>query len=181
MNDLVRIRNDYETGLLNKNDYRLAVANKLKILKEIPAAMTDGIIEDIHISKESTVFSFVFSNGLRFKLSCNPAALIDFPEAFLAFPDIEFDEFKVMSRLIKNKDVIFDIGANVGWYSILYKKMFPDAKVYSFEPIPDTYSQLKKNILLNELDDSKLLNFGLSDNNGQVEFFIMQIFPEHLQ
>jgi FkbM family methyltransferase len=42
--------------------------------------------------------------------------------------------------------VVFDVGANCGWYSALVSRRFPDAKIYAFEPAPDLQSVLRMNI-----------------------------------
>jgi FkbM family methyltransferase len=49
----------------------------------------------------------------------------------------------------KKKEVFFDVGANIGLYSIYASKK--KCKVYSFEPSSNNFSSLVKNILLNDL------------------------------
>ena len=39
--------------------------------------------------------------------------------------------------------VIFDVGANAGQTARRFAKAFPEARVFSFEPVPGTYTQLK--------------------------------------
>jgi FkbM family methyltransferase len=46
--------------------------------------------------------------------------------------------------------VLYDIGANVGMYTI-YAAVMRDAKVYAFEPEALNYAELNKNIFLNDL------------------------------
>ena len=50
----------------------------------------------------------------------------------------------VKSILPENVEVIFDIGANRGQSIFLFKKWFPKAKLYSFEPNPKLFLELKK-------------------------------------
>ena len=50
-------------------------------------------------------------------------------------------------------DCLFDIGANLGLYSIYYAKKF-DAKVFSFEPSFKNLELLAKNIKLNSLQEN---------------------------
>ncbi|MEA1972954.1 MAG: FkbM family methyltransferase [Candidatus Cloacimonadota bacterium] len=62
---------------------------------------------------------------------------------------------------------VFDVGANIGNYTIMLNKNFKQAKVHSFEISDDTFLNLKKvcsdnNIILN--------NFGLSDNVGEITY-----------
>lgn len=65
-----------------------------------------------------------------------------------------------------DKDIIIDIGANIGWYATLLSKFSPNSvKVYAFEPDPLNYSLLKDNIKLNEV---KVIAYqqAVSDKNG---------------
>ena len=42
--------------------------------------------------------------------------------------------------------VIFDVGANVGQTAKRFKNAFPDARIYSFEPVASTFALLQKNV-----------------------------------
>lgn len=42
--------------------------------------------------------------------------------------------------------VIFDVGANIGVISALMANLYPDAKIYAFEPMPENYEILLKNV-----------------------------------
>ena len=66
-------------------------------------------------------------------------------------------------RSFKEKSVFYDIGANVGVYS-LYAAICCDAQVYSFEPESNNFQALMENIVTNNLQN-KILPFpiGISD------------------
>ncbi len=72
----------------------------------------------------------------------------------------------------KEKAVFFDIGANIGWYSIYFDKLFRDLEIHAFEPIPAAYEQFLKNMALNGSGPIHPHNLGLADRNGKVEFFV---------
>jgi FkbM family methyltransferase len=56
------------------------------------------------------------------------------------------DAFEVQYNLLSgNADCIFDIGANRGDTAKKYASLFNKAKIYAFEPFPDTYSKLLTN------------------------------------
>lgn len=66
--------------------------------------------------------------------------------------------------------VFFDIGANIGIYSIFYSQMH-QGHVYSFEPSVFNLRQLAKNISINELSERiTILSNPLSENTGIAEF-----------
>jgi len=49
-------------------------------------------------------------------------------------------------------------------------KFKPDAQIFSFEPIPETYSFLNSNIEINNLKNINSYNFGFSDVEGTFDF-----------
>lgn len=51
----------------------------------------------------------------------------------------------IKNFLTTNPNLIFDIGANVGGFSIALHKNFPTAQIHSFEPVKLTYDLLKNN------------------------------------
>lgn len=61
---------------------------------------------------------------------------------------------------------IIDIGAHHGSFS-LYAKYLPNCTFYSFEPFLLNYNLLIDNIKLNEIDNIKTFNIGLSDKIGK--------------
>lgn len=46
-------------------------------------------------------------------------------------------------------DVILDIGAHVGIVSCYLAKKWPEARIFAFEPIPDNYQRLRRNLAVN--------------------------------
>jgi FkbM family methyltransferase len=53
----------------------------------------------------------------------------------------------------------FDVGANIGMTTLLMSELFTE--VYSFEPVPSTFSILKENVERNKLPNVELFNVAL--------------------
>ena len=51
-------------------------------------------------------------------------------------------------------DVVLDLGAHVGVVSIYLAKLYPGIKVFAFEPVPENYERLVRNIEANGVQDS---------------------------
>jgi FkbM family methyltransferase len=70
--------------------------------------------------------------------------------------------------------VVFDIGANVGYYSLHWaSRLSPGGKVHAFEPVPSTYEKLIRNIALNGLDDVVRPNaMGIGDEAKAVTIYL---------
>ncbi|PSB17676.1 non-ribosomal peptide synthetase [Phormidesmis priestleyi ULC007] len=49
---------------------------------------------------------------------------------------------------VSNGDIVFDVGANIGMFSLLIHQQYPEAQIYAFEPIPPVYATLSKNSIL---------------------------------
>lgn len=70
------------------------------------------------------------------------------------------------TSLNKQNPTIIDCGSHIG-ISILYFKMnYPNAKIIGFEPNPQNFEILKKNIEVNKLKDVNLINAALFDRKG---------------
>ena len=69
-------------------------------------------------------------------------------------------------RSFKKKSIFFDIGANIGVYS-LYAALCSEAKVYSFEPESNNFQNLMENIIINKQEE-KILAFPIGISNETV-------------
>ena len=62
--------------------------------------------------------------------------------------------------------MIFDIGACSGAEGIYYARMFPNAKLHAFEPVPTNYSTVEKNLSQHPELNAEAHCIALSDRNG---------------
>ena len=93
------------------------------------------------------------------------------PYTAFSFDSYEKGDAVMLYKLIGEKDTIFDIGANIGWYSNHLAKEFPQSAIYSFEPIPGNFNMLSANTALNESANIHLNNFAFSDSIRTLEFY----------
>ncbi|HEY9768584.1 MAG TPA: FkbM family methyltransferase [Coleofasciculaceae cyanobacterium] len=73
---------------------------------------------------------------------------------------------------LKKNNTVFDVGANIGMFS-LYCCDLCDNKVniHAFEPIPQIFEVLQRNIQHFNLDEIKLYNYGISNRAKDAVFF----------
>jgi FkbM family methyltransferase len=72
---------------------------------------------------------------------------------------------------IKKGAVVYDIGANVGFYSLLASELVgAEGHVYAFEPLPRNVAFLKKHIALNHLENVTVIEAAVSDAGGEAYF-----------
>jgi len=87
--------------------------------------------------------------------------------------DLNFLLSLVREGLRLGKKIVFlDIGADLGKYSITigtcFKKYHQKIKIIAFEPDPNSYAILKKNIRINRLTNIQTHSIALSDRQGKI-------------
>lgn len=113
------------------------------------------------------------------------SAMFDMEEASLVHHDFRADlqsEQEIIQRLIESvdaDDVFFDVGANVGIYSLLIGDVLSTGMVISFEPHPDRVSVLRRNIDLNN-SAVEIRQIALSDESGEMELVSSGSTRHHL-
>jgi FkbM family methyltransferase len=92
---------------------------------------------------------------------------------------IEIAESEIFIKLLQHisttssNPVIYDIGANTGYYSLLTTSTLKSATVHAFEPIPNYVAQINANLALNQVDSRVTVHtIGLSDTNGTAELHL---------
>lgn len=91
----------------------------------------------------------------------------------LSLEKFEDDETKVIKNLVKKGDVVLDIGANIGYYTLMFARLVgPKGRVYAFEPEPENFRILRKNVAVNGYKNVVLVNKAVSDITGKAELTV---------
>lgn len=86
------------------------------------------------------------------------------------YTEIFEDEVYLQHGITLNDgDCVFDVGANIGFFTLFVHKKCKKACVYAFEPIPSTFNILRTNLDLNNIE-AHLFKCGLSDKIEEVKF-----------
>ncbi len=87
--------------------------------------------------------------------------------------EAEISELLIRNLVLSAGDVILDVGANIGWYSLLISRFEnPDISIHSFEPDPDNYACLVHNLELNKAHNVHAHVMGVSDVTGTKTLFL---------
>lgn len=82
----------------------------------------------------------------------------------------EADDMAFVLHFLRDGDTFYDVGANIGSYTLLAAAAGVK-QIVSFEPSPATCERFEKNMLLNRLSDSVVLQrCALGNENGEVRF-----------
>lgn len=86
----------------------------------------------------------------------------------------EWEEREWLFTHLKADDVFFDIGANIGLFTVLAAEKCSNGRVVAFEPTKDTYALLDENVQLNNSPKNiQLINAAASDTNGTQDIFVL--------
>jgi FkbM family methyltransferase len=84
----------------------------------------------------------------------------------------EQNKQQILTEEVELGSVFYDVGANVGIYSLLCSLLVGNGKVYAFEPMPRNLAYLRKHLKLNHARNVEILPFAISDKIGQAQFEI---------
>jgi len=77
-------------------------------------------------------------------------------------------ETKLLKQEIRKGDTVIDIGASIGYYTLLFSRLVGEnGRVFAFESNPDDFDLLKKNVLLNDYKNIIVENKAVSNRNGE--------------
>lgn len=78
-----------------------------------------------------------------------------------------------IASALREGDTFIDVGANVGYYSLLAARIVgKSGRVFAVEPSPTIFSTLRNNVYLNMADNILLHNCAASDRAGEVRVFL---------
>ncbi len=93
--------------------------------------------------------------------------------ATVYFNMIEPMQTKLFAETINKGDVLFDVGANVGYYTVLGSKLAgSQGKVFSFEPLVRNISFLYRHVKLNNLTNVTIIPSACADVVSVASFLI---------
>ena len=170
INELVQL---YKHNKIDSREFGRKMFDIHEVLLEYPQLINDSIIEKLEITKEK-VIAHINKNNKNIKMIIYPIDSAAVPVAIMNFGTYETEEMDMTLKLLNllDKDsVIFDIGANLGWYTLNILKDMKTRYVYSFEPIKETYLKLEEILNINKLENYKIYNYGLYNENKNLEFF----------
>ena len=145
---------------------------KNKILDKYLGKTLVGI--DILIRKTGVLNSalqkeFIEHNNFKIFYGKEDNSLISF---ILTNNDYERETREVIENIISQGDTFFDLGANIGFFSLLTARIVGDeGKIYAFEPTPSTLKFLTKNISENNFNNRVIVEkYAVSNKIGKVNF-----------
>ena len=79
----------------------------------------------------------------------------------------ECDQQALLAKWTNEGDVVFDVGAHVGFYTLLGSLLVGrKGRVIAFEPVPENLNYLKQHLEINSVSNVEIVEAAVSDRNG---------------
>lgn len=92
------------------------------------------------------------------------------PETLLQYQEIFLDKEYIKNGIILNDgDVVIDVGANIGMFSLFVATHINNAEIYALEPVAEVFKKLNINLKTYETH-AKCINAGIAQETGKNNF-----------
>jgi FkbM family methyltransferase len=170
---LSQLKAAFVSGEISKPDFiEQAHAHFHSILFKYALDMESTDISSIQINDRRVVMT-TRTDGIA--IIVDPSDYRTAPVESLNFNSYEPCESTIIRSLAPHIGTMLDIGANIGWYSLLVASHNKSASIHAFEPIPNTFKRLSDNCSLNQAHSITCHNFGFSSEPGSFPFYF---YPE---
>ena len=117
----------------------------------------------------------VLCRGLKFSLPCDNWIT---RYRWQSYNTKEVETLDWIDRLLRNGDTVFDIGANIGQYSIYGALRHPEVRVVAFEPEYANAHLLRDNVIQNRLEKRiEIYSLALSNHCGLSQLHLQDLTP----
>ena len=126
--------------------------------------VVEKVVDTFRLQSLHTDAQMVSRQGLRFALDtrCGIDRWIYYLGVY------ERADTQLMLRMLQPGWVVLDVGANIGWYTLMAAKALAGTgAVHAFEPAPEEFARLSQNLALNGFRNVTLHEQALSDSAGQ--------------
>ena len=124
----------------------------------------------------NSVKDFLTRNCKTNEMSVNGYKMLLHDNMEISLRPYEPIETEIVKTHVKKNNIVVDIGANIGYYTLLMA--LNQAKVFSYEPEPKNFKLLQKNVNLNNFSSNvKLYNKAVSNYNGFSKLFLAKGAP----
>lgn len=82
-------------------------------------------------------------------------------------------ETRIIEGRVGEGDVVVDVGANIGYYTLLLSQLVGEGgHVFAFEPEPTNFALLTQNVSLNDRENVTLVNAAVADTSGRLPLYL---------
>ena len=148
--------------------YRDAFARRLEFYFITKKFTGNGyILKFLRLLKSKPSSNMLVRTNYGFKLYIDPILDKGVERSIYNTGSYEDGALWVMSKILGKNDMVIDAGANIGLMTLFFSKTLGVKKVFSFEPVPETFKILEKNIKINKVSNVEAYPLALSNKEDK--------------
>jgi FkbM family methyltransferase len=168
---LAELQRGFQTGQLAKADFIAHAGVVHQQLWGYQRLLAEEGVREIRVSARGVQFLMgeeaVWIEAPAGEPRVAPLETLNFGGAY------EAAESRAMNLLASGARCVLDVGANIGIHALRLALREPQSTVHAFEPLPQSFEFLSRNIAANGLGDRvRAHGFGLSRENGSFSFHL---------
>lgn len=169
--DMNSLFSAFEEAKIEKKTFLTLMRERFNAILEYASYLKDNdACKCIEITKDN----IILTNSLGLKIPFDFQQTMCRAESMYYLKgDGEDSCIRFIASLLKPGYVFFDIGANVGLFSLAVNSLCNGGIFYDFEPLPPTFEKLNETIKINNISRNtiKPFNIGFSDKCGSFDFY----------
>ncbi len=139
-----------------------------KLLRTVNKALSPLLPKKLRIPPSGEIKLITDSGALRMRT--NQTSYLTQLLFWNGYKDFEYSE--IFEKISKRAELFLDIGANIGYYSLLAAKSNPKIKAYAFEPALGPKYFLNENIIINGFKKNITpVDLAISNQTGVIDFY----------
>ena len=162
------IEEEFKEGKIDFYEFLEKNHSYNKLLYLFSRRLKKSGISEIEINENNVIFT---TKILNLKLIFNGKDRRGVPFELLNFGTYEEKEVELIQRISTGVGLHIDIGANIGWFSLILGKSYPNARIISFEPIKESFNYLISNLTVNNIKNVETYCKAVMEKSGTVKFF----------
>jgi len=143
------------------------VLEKIKLIIKIIKILKNWyVFPSVYLKLTNNEFTTLITRtGIKIKIRTNSTDLMAFTHVWI------IEEYSRPGFEISDDDIVIDIGAHIGLFSLFASQFCKKGKIFSFEPINENFELLKENIKINEISNIYLFNNAVSDTSSTITLY----------
>ena len=105
-------------------------------------------------------------NNIKIKIRTNSTDIMQLGTVWLT------EDYEMPGFSINKEDIVIDIGAHIGLFSLFASQYWKNGKIFSYEPIKENYKIWKENIEVNKIENIISFNSAVSKQTNKLKIFI---------
>ena len=145
---MLQKKNARLAGTVSREEYWLEIQKELRLIKSLTEVFSPNL-KSLVVSQNGIILKYEVVDSIIIELELDSEDIRSAPFTILSEGYYELFESRILLNIAEDAKLFFDIGANVGFYSIAASVINQNLEIMCFEPNSNCFRQLQRNMEIN--------------------------------